>query len=139
MAVLNTKQMVGEIASRYGIRLDEADPAFVVVRLSQITLEEACQELVERVSVNLREFEAAVEKVQTRAGRYVAAEFNEGAAVLRRELQDDILRAGVRAVELVEKVHRANTQAMLIRWICLGLLAAISLVAVGVWMGAHWS
>lgn len=57
-----------------------ADPAFVIVRLSQLALQEASQELVNRVSANLREFESAVEKLQTRAGRYVAAEFNEGAA-----------------------------------------------------------
>jgi hypothetical protein len=139
MAALNTKQMVGEIASRCGIRLDEADPAFVVVRLSQIALEEACQELVDRVSMNLREFEAAVEKVQTRAGRYVAAEFNDGAAALRRELQDDIVGAGARAVELVERVHRAHTRAALIRWISVGLLAGIGLLVAGAWIGAHWS
>jgi len=136
---LNTKRMVGEIASRCGIRLDEADPAFVVVRLSQIALEEACEELVDRVSMNLREFEAAVEKVQMRAGRYVAAEFNEGAAALRRELQDDIVRAGVRAVELVGRVHRAHTRASLIRWVSFGLLAAVGLLAAGAWIGAHWS
>ena len=138
MAALNTKRMIGEIASRCGIRLDEADPAFIIVRLSQIALEEACQELVDRVGINLREFEAAVEKVQTRTGRYSAAEFNEGAAALRQELQDDILRAGARAVELVEKVHRANTRATVIRWISVGLLAGIGLLVAGAWIGAHW-
>jgi CHASE3 domain sensor protein len=139
MSSLNTKRMVGEIASRFGIRLDEADPAFVIVRLSQLVLEEASEQLIERASTNLREFEAAVEKVQTRAGRYVAAEFNEGAAALRRELENDIGRAGVRAAELVEKVHRAHTRATLIRWICVGLLAGIGLLAAGAWIGAHWS
>ena len=139
MAALNTKRLVGEIASACGIRLDEADPAFVIVRLSQLALEEATQELVNRVSANLREFETAVEKVQERAARYVAAEFNEGAAALRRELQDDIVLAGVRAAQLVERVHRTHTRATLVRWICLGLLAAIGLLATGASIGAHWS
>jgi len=138
MAALNTKKLVGEIASRWGIRLDETDPAFAIVRLSQLALEEVCQELVGRVAANLQDFEAAVEKVQTRAGRYVAAEFNEGAAALRRELESDIATAGAKAAELVEKVHRAHTRAALIRWICVGLLAGIGLLVAGAWIGAHW-
>jgi hypothetical protein len=139
MAALDTKRLVGDIASRCGIRLDEADPAFVIVRLSQLALEEACQELVDRVSADLRKFEAVVERVQTRAGRYVAAKFNDGAAALRRELESDIALAGVRAAELVEKVHRAHTRATLIRCICVGLLAGIGLLGAGAWIGAHWS
>ena len=139
MAALNTKRLVGEIASRYGIRLDENDPAFAIVRLNQLALEETSQDLIERMSVERREFETAVEKVQERAGRYVAAEFNEGAAALRRELQDDIARAGVRAVELVEQIHRAHSRAALIRWICAGLLAGLGLFAAGAWIGARWS
>lgn len=72
MAVLNINRLIGEVASRYGIRLDETDPAFVVVRLTQLALEETSQELIERMAVERRDFEAAVQKVQNRAGRYVA-------------------------------------------------------------------
>ena len=78
MAALNTKHLVGEVASRYGIRLDETDPAFIVVRLTQIALEESSHELIERLAVERREFEASLQNVQNRAGRYVAQEFNEG-------------------------------------------------------------
>ena len=138
MAALNTKHMVGEIASRYGVRLDEADPAFLVARLSQIALEEAGQKLVDRVSINLREFEAAVEKVQERAGRYVAREFKEGAALLRSELEGDIASAGVKAAELVDKVHRAHTRSTLIRWLCVGITSGLGLFGLGIWVGAHF-
>jgi hypothetical protein len=137
MAALNTKRLVGEIASACGIRLDEGDPAFVMVRLNQLALEEATQELVNRVSANLREFEADVEKAQTRAGRYLGAECKEGVATLRRELQNDIAVAGVRAAELIENVHRAHTRATLIRWICVGLLASLGLFAAGLCVGAR--
>lgn len=40
---------------------------------------------------------------------------------------------------LVEKVHRADSRAALIRWICVGLLAGIGLLVAGAWIGAHWS
>jgi hypothetical protein len=72
MAAFNTKRLVGEIASRYGIRLDENDPAFAIVRLNQLALEETSRDLIERMSVERREFEASVQRLQERAGRYVA-------------------------------------------------------------------
>jgi len=138
MGALNTKRLVGEIASQYGIRLDENDPAFAIVRLNQLAIEETSRDLIERMRVERREFEAAVQKVQERAGRYVAAEFNEGAAVLRRDLEGDIASAGLKAAELVEKVHRAHTRSTLIRWICAGLLSGLGLFGLGVWVGAHF-
>jgi hypothetical protein len=138
MAALNTRHLVGEVASRYGIRLDETDPAFVVVRLAQIALEEISQELIERMAVERREFEAAVQRAQNRAGRYVAQEFREGAAGLRRELEGDVASAGLKAADLVAKVHRAHTKSTLIRWLCLGILSGLGLFGVGVWVGAHF-
>ena len=68
MPALNTKRLVGEVASRYGIRLDETDPAFVVVQLTQFALEETSRELIERVAVERREFEAAAQKYRTGQG-----------------------------------------------------------------------
>jgi len=138
MAALNTRRLVGEVASRYGIRLDETDPAFVVVQLTQIALEESSQELIERLAVERREFEAAAQRAQNRAGRYVAQEFKEGAAGLRRELEGDIAAAGLKAAELVEKVHRAHTRPMLVRWLCVGILSGLGLFGLGVWVGAHF-
>ena len=138
MAALNTKRLVGEVASRYKIRLDENDPAFVVVQLTQIALEESSHELVERLAVERREFEAEVQRVQSRVGRYIAREFNEGAVALRRGLEGDITAAGLNAAELVEKVHRAHTRSTLIRWLCVGITSGLGLFGLGVWVGAHF-
>jgi len=138
MAALNTKRLVGEVACRYGIRLDENDPAFVIVQLTQIALEATSEELVERLAVERREFEVAVEQVQKRAGQYVGQEFKERAAALRRELEGEIAAAGLKAAELVEKVHRAHTRSTLIRWLCAGILSGLGLFGVGVWVGTHF-
>jgi len=138
MAVLNTKRLVGVVASRYGMRLDESDPAFVIVQLTQLALEESSQELIERLTVERREFEAAVQKFQNQAGRYVAQEFKDGAGALRRALEGDIASARLKAAELVESVHRAHTRSTLIRWLCVGILSGLGLFGVGVWVGAHF-
>jgi hypothetical protein len=138
MAALNTKRLVGEVAARYGIRLDETDPAFVVVHLTRFALEEASQELVEHLAGERREFEVAVEQAQKRAGQYLAQEFSAGAAALRRGIEGDIASARLRAAELVEQVHRAHTRSTLIRWLCAGIMSGLGLFGMGVWVGAHF-
>jgi len=137
MTAADRKQLSGQIAARYGIRIDENDPAFVVASLTQHALAEASSNLVERIETSLREFEAAVERTQTRAGKYLGAECREQASAIRSKLQGDILAAGTRARELVEEVQRVNTRAMLIRFISVGALSGLLLFGTGVWVGAH--
>ena len=137
MTAGDRKQLSGQIAARYGIRIDENDPAFVVASLTQHALAEASSNLVERIETSLREFEAVVERTQTRAGKYLGAECREQVSAIRSELLGDILVAGTRARELVEEVQRVNTRAMLIRFISVGALSGILLVGTGVWVGAH--
>jgi hypothetical protein len=137
MAASDRAQLSGEIAARYGIRIDENDPAFVVASLSQHALAEASSNLVKRIETSLKEFEAAVERKQRRAGKYLGAECREQVSAIRSELQGDILVAGTRARELVEEVLRVNTRAMLIRFISVGALSGLLLFGTGAWVGAH--
>ena len=140
MTKLDAKKLVGEIASQHGIRLDEKDPAFAIVRLNQIALEQSAQILAERIGVSLKDFELAVEQVQIRAGKYVAQEFKQHAAVLREELQGDIQTAGLNAIGIVDEVHAAHKQVRpaLIRWITVGLLSGLGLFGSGLWIGAYY-
>ena len=137
MTAGDREQLSGQIAARYGIRIDENDPAFVVASLTQHALAEASSNLVERIETSLREFVAVVERTQTRAGKYLGAECREQVSAIRSELQGDILAAGTRARELVEEVQRVNTRAMLIRFISVGALSGILLFGTGVWVGAR--
>jgi hypothetical protein len=137
MTALDRKQLTGDIAGRYGVRIDENDPAFIVASLSERVLEAASSELVKKINTSLKEFEAATERTQARAGRYLGAECREQVTAIRSELKGDILAAGTRARELVEEIHRANTRALLIRWISVGALCGLLLFGTGVWVGAY--
>ena len=138
MTAGDRKQLSGQIAARYGIRIDENDPAFVVAAsLSQHALAEESSNLVKSIDARLKEFGAVVERTQTRAGKYLGAECREQVSAIRSELQEDILAAGTRARELVEEVQRLNTRAMLIRFISVGALSGLLLFGTGVWVGAH--
>jgi hypothetical protein len=138
MQELDVKQIVGELASQHGIEMDGNDPAIAIVLLNRLVLQHTADELAKNVRVALREFEEAVEKVQTRAGQLVAAEFNDRAAVLRSELQRDIVLAGAKATEIVFRLEQANRRPVMLRWATLGIVAALALLLSGLWMGARY-
>lgn len=138
MPQLDIKQVVGELASQHGIRVDANDPAIAIVLLNRLILQHSADELANGVRMGIREFEEAVQKVQTRAGQLVAAEFNERAAALRSELQRDITLAGAKASEIVFRVEQANRQPVILRWATLGIVGALALFLMGLWIGARY-
>ncbi len=138
MPQLDIKQLVGELAAQHGIRIDANDPAIAIVLLNRLVLQRSADELATGLRMGLREFEEAVQKVQTRAGQVVAAEFNERAAALRSELQRDVTLAGAKASEIVFRVEQANRQPVMLRWATLGIVAALALFLIGLWIGARY-
>jgi len=138
MRELDVKQIVGELAAQHGIEMDGNDPAIAIVLLNRLVLQHTADELAKNVRVALREFEEAVEKVQTRAGQLVAAEFNDRAAMLRSELQWDIVLAGAKATEIVFRLEQANRRPVMLRWATLGIVVALALFLSGIWMGARY-
>jgi hypothetical protein len=137
MTVGDRKNLSGEIAARYGIRIDENDPAFVVVTLNQHALAQGTVDLMKQIDIRLKHFEAAAQRTEARAGKYLGAECRAQVNAIRSGLEGDILAAGARARELVEEIHRANTRAILIRFISVGALAGLLLFGTGVWVGAY--
>lgn len=138
MTNLDTKRLMAEIALRHGIRMDGNDPALAIVSLNQLVLEELTAELAGRIGLNLRDFESSVQKIQTRAGKLVAQEFNERAAALRHELEGDLQVAGSKAADLVYKIQKAHSRSSLMRWTTLGLASGAGMFASGLWIGARY-
>jgi hypothetical protein len=91
MTAGDRKQLSGQIAARYGIRIDENDPAFVVVTLNQRALAQGTAELLKQIDVRLKEFETAVERTHGRVGKYLGTECREQVSAIRSQLQGDIL------------------------------------------------
>ena len=138
MAEVDVKRIVGELASRHGIRLDVNDPAISIVLLNRLVLEHSADDLVAGFRASMHDFEEAVRKVQTRAGQLVAAEFNDRVGAIRSELQRDIALAGARANEIVYRAEQANRHPVMLRWAVIGTLAALALFLMGLWIGARY-
>jgi hypothetical protein len=130
--------LVRLIAERHGIRVDKDDPLFAVGTICEAHLDPATRRFDELMTHRIADFEAAVGKVQRRAGQLIAEEFNDRLVALRHELQKDITLAGAKANEIVFRIEQANRYPGILCWTVVGLLSAVLLLAVGIWIGMHY-
>lgn len=135
MGTVDVKRLIGEVASRHRILLREDDPAFAIVTLNQLVLDAIAKDLIQQVRRLVGEFNDAAGRVQVRAGAAIADEVRAAIEAARLALQRDLESGAVKARELVMEVHKAHTRRAAIRWITVGLLAAVALVACGVFLG----
>jgi len=137
MAELDTGRLIGELARRYAIRMDDNDPAIAIVVLNRLMLEHAMEELSEAVARRIAEFDASVLKVEHQAGRLLAQDMCEATARIRAELRNDIDGAGIKAAHLVYLVDQAHKRPARVRWLSVGLVSAVALLVAGIWIGVH--
>jgi len=133
--MLDKDQIVAEIAKRNGIRIEDGDPIFAVVTATQVGLEESVRELQNEFRTMIAEFEANVQTVERHAGKVLAKEVKQCAGEIRAELRKDIDSAGLKARELVQRVHDAHQRSNMIMWASIGLLCGIALFCSGIWFG----
>ena len=79
----DVKRLIAEVANRNGIRLDPDDPAFCIVTLNQLLLEEAGEKFAAEVRKATKEFEDAVREVEGRIGMILARQLKDTIAALR--------------------------------------------------------
>jgi hypothetical protein len=135
---LNREKLIGLIAEKEGIRVEKGDPLFAVATICQAYLDEAGRRFDESITQRLAEFEAAVAKVQRRAGQLVASEFHDHLAAVRSSLETDIALAGNRANEIVYRVEQANRYPVIVRWTVFGMIVCILVFSAGLWIGMHF-
>lgn len=136
--MIDIKRLIAEVAARDGIRVEPGDPAFALVTLNQLVLEDAAEQIREHIAAGVADFNEAVHRTEMRAGKMLAEEVKEAAAELRRELEQDIEKARLEANQIVQAVHQAHTKAALVRWVVASVVAAAGIFAAGLCIGAAW-
>jgi len=63
----DVKRLISEVAAQNGIRVEPDDPLFALVTINRIVLEEATQELQDRIQARIAEFDASYQKAERRA------------------------------------------------------------------------
>jgi hypothetical protein len=136
MSQIETKELLSEIAKRHGFRLDSDDPAIAIVSLNQLVLEKSAQELCDRVGTAIGNIDSTAKKAETRAVTYIAQEVKQCVATIRAELQKDIDAARLKARETVEELNSAHREEAMEKWVSVGIIGAVILIALAFWAGA---
>lgn len=137
--MLDTKRLIAEVAARNGIRIDPDDPAFALVTLVQLVLEESSRQISVEVRSSIAEFESAVQKVETRAGRILAERVKEAANEFSVQLHHELEQEGTKSAIAATPLRQARPRALSFRSIAIVAVAAIAVFMVGVWIGIHWN
>jgi hypothetical protein len=130
---VDLKRLAAEVSVQHGIRIDPDDPMLAVVTLNRLVFEHAVAQVLERMQSSVRDFEAATEKVQIRAGVVLAQEVRNCGTDLRRELSDAL--AGSDRSDSVFRASRPTVNLQ--NWRAAVCLCALGLVlfAAGVLIG----
>ena len=134
---IDVHRLIGEVAARDGIRVEPGDPAFALVTLNQLVLEDVVKQMREHIRSGIAEFTEAVQKTESRAGKVLAEEVKEAAAEVREELQRDVEAARIGAREILYAVQRKQSRAALVRCAVAASAAAVAVFASGIWAGLH--
>lgn len=119
---MDVEKLIGEVAARNGIRIEPDDPAFALVTLNQLVLEEAVKNLVREIHAATADFESAAEIVQNRAGSMFARMLSERGRQLQTAQRDAEYISGRVAVI----------------WFIVGVLCGSIFSLVAAWLGHNW-
>ena len=129
------KRMISEVAAENGIRVEPGDPLFALVTMNRMVLEESARTYYDYNQKLIAEFLESMKRAEVRAGSMLAQKVKESAEKMREGLQGDIHIAGLKAREYVHLVNEAHRRPAIIRWVSVGLVAAVAILASGVWLG----
>ena len=133
--MIDLKRLAAEVSVQHGIRVDPDDPMMAVVTLNRLVFEQAVGQVLERVQASVRDFEAAAEKVQVRAGGALAQEVRDCGVVIRQEVGkafQSIRREAPPSQNGNVDGYQTARERM---WLITGLLLALALFGIGVWVG----
>jgi hypothetical protein len=135
--VLEISRLIAEVKEKDDVRILPGDPAFALVTLNQLTLEDLANRLSEGVRAGIVEFNQTLQKTEARAGAALAQQVKASVVVLRQEIQKDIDAARLNATEAVRLIDQAYRRNLLV---CCGLVLVAAMLAIfgaGVWVGEH--
>ena len=110
---MDIQDLSAKVMARCAIRIEAHDPAFVLVALNQIVLEETAKEIYVQVDARIAAFAESIQKVERLAGKTLALEIKASGAEVRRGIQDDLKESGWKVRELILHASRLHSKRTL--------------------------
>jgi hypothetical protein len=138
MTAPTVKALIGEVAKRHGITLKPDDPAFALVTLNQLILEQAVSGLSEQTRSAAREFAENLSRLQSQTGSILGTEVRNAASQLRQAFDRDGSTAVISGQPLVARSRKPEPFALAVRWVASGVVGGLALFVLGVLVGHFW-
>jgi len=135
--MFDTQSLIKEVAARHAIRIYEDDPCFALVTLNQVVLSATATHLQDEVRLSLAEFEHAIEKLHTTAGKLLAQQVIETRNQFREQLRVDLEEA-LSELREASQQSREKSERTFRQPILLHLLAGMGLFLAGLLIGEHF-
>jgi hypothetical protein len=135
---MDIEHLSAKAFARCGIRLEPNDPAFVLVALNQIVLQETTSEVSANLDAKMAAFSESMREIERRTGNALAQQVEASAVEMRQVIQNDVKEANWRARELVLQMNRSNARPALVRWTVIGALAAVLMFVCGICFGWYF-
>ena len=135
MTAPNVKMLIGEVAKRHGITLKPDDPAFALVTLNQLILEQAMNGLTEHARNAAREFAESLSRLQSQTGSILGTEVRNAASQLREAFDQGGSTTSGNAQPAVARSREPERVALMLRWGASGVVAGLALFVLGVLVG----
>jgi hypothetical protein len=116
---MDRKRIIGEVAARHGVLLEEDDPAFLLVTIAEIALRDAQADFLDAVRQTIADQEEAAERMQKSIGETLGKS-------IRRALSEGGLVTSSRPL----RIHG--------RLLLFGGLFGLLLFAAGFALGVMW-
>jgi hypothetical protein len=135
MTAPNVKVLIGEVAKRHGITLKPDDPAFALVTLNQLILEQAMNGLSEQARNATREFAEGLSRLQSQTGSILGTEVRNASSQLREAFDQGGSTARGNGQPAVARSREPERVALMLRWGASGVVAGLALFVLGVLVG----
>ena len=131
MKDVDVKKIVGEVAARHGVLIDENDPLMVALTANGLVLEALARELMAESRAVVEKLESTTVGLPEEARAALTQAAERSAEAVRQGLAADIEGASLKARAIVDSVYRARSRAGMWMWIAVGMLAASVVFAAG--------
>ena len=136
--MLEISRLIAEVKEKDDVRILPGDPAFALVTLNQLALEDLARRLDQGVRAGIAEFNDTVQKTETRAGKMLAQQVKEAAAAFRQELKKEIDTARPKTADIGGQIDRSYQRASLVRSGLMLLISLLVMFGIGLWTGARY-
>src|SRR5437588_2924169 len=132
---LDLKRITAEVAARHGMLVRQDDPAMLLVTMNEVVLQQVLGNIEARTKEIIAGFEDGFRSAQRDALANIEREARKAGIAVREEIQKDIDAGRLHARELIVELNRAYSRSAVRRWVAVGVIAASSLLVLGIGLG----